>query len=66
MAGYFSQIGQLYIAHHIFHYDDYQNRKDVREAAWRKPGWDDVVSYTGKKIGAKETNCGMIIVINRF
>ena len=46
VAGYFSQIGQLYIAHHLWHYDDYQNRKDVREDAWRKPGWDQVVSYT--------------------
>lgn len=47
VAGYFSQIGQLYIAHHLWHYEDYQNRKDVREDAWRKPGWDQVVSYTG-------------------
>lgn len=29
-------------------YDDFQNRKDVRENAWRKPGWDEVVAYTGK------------------
>lgn len=46
VAGYFSQIGQLYIAHHIWHYDDYQNRKAVREQAWRKSGWDEVVAYT--------------------
>lgn len=42
------QTGQLYIAHHIWHYDDLQNRKDVRESAWRKSGWDEIVGGTGK------------------
>jgi len=46
VAGYFSQLGQLYIAHHIWHYDDLQARKDVRESAWRKSGWDEIVAGT--------------------
>ncbi|RWS08851.1 protein NipSnap-like protein, partial [Dinothrombium tinctorium] len=46
VAGFFSQVGQLYMAHHIWHYTDLQNRKDVREQAWRKPGWDEIVAYT--------------------
>ena len=23
------------------------SRKEIREAAWRKPGWDECVAYTG-------------------
>lgn len=30
----------------IIGYDDLQVRKDVRENAWRRPGWDEVVSIT--------------------
>lgn len=46
VAGFFSQIGQLYTVHHIWRYEDLQVRKDVRENAWRKPGWDECVSIT--------------------
>lgn len=46
VAGFFSQIGQLYQVHHIWRYEDLQVRKDVREQAWRKPGWDECVSIT--------------------
>lgn len=27
-------------------YKDLQTRKITREAAWRKPGWDECVAYT--------------------
>jgi hypothetical protein len=27
-------------------YSDLQSRKETREAAWRKPGWDECVAYT--------------------
>ena len=27
-------------------YKDLQTRKETREAAWRKPGWDECVAYT--------------------
>lgn len=46
VAGFFSQIGQLYTVHHIWRYSDLQARKDVRENAWRRPGWDECVSIT--------------------
>lgn len=47
VAGFFSQIGQLYMVHHVWHYKDLQSRKDVREDSWTKPGWDEIVAYTG-------------------
>ncbi|KAG9509260.1 Protein NipSnap [Fragariocoptes setiger] len=46
VAGFFSQIGQLYTVHHLWRYEDLQVRKDVRENAWRKPGWDSCVAHT--------------------
>ena len=46
VAGFFSQIGQLYTVHHIWRYGDLQARKDVRENAWRRPGWDECVAIT--------------------
>ncbi|CAL1278350.1 unnamed protein product [Larinioides sclopetarius] len=46
VAGFFSQIGQLYMVHHIWSYKDLQMRKDIRDAAWRKPGWDECVAHT--------------------
>jgi len=46
VAGFFSQIGQLYCVHHIWRYEDLVSRKETRESAWRKPGWDECVAYT--------------------
>ncbi|GIY85990.1 protein NipSnap [Caerostris extrusa] len=58
VAGFFSQIGQLYMVHHIWNVlevpiwekskltKDLMSRKEYREAAWRKPGWDECVAYT--------------------
>jgi len=45
-AGFFSQVGRLYNVHHIWCYDSMARRKEVRETAWRKPGWDECVAYT--------------------
>lgn len=28
-------------------YEDLQTRKETREAAWQRPGWDECVAYTG-------------------
>lgn len=28
-------------------YKNLQMRKDIRDAAWRKPGWDECVAHTG-------------------
>ncbi|KAH9525691.1 Nipsnap [Bulinus truncatus] len=46
VAGLFSQIGEQYTVHHIWAYKDLQTRKETREAAWSRPGWDDCVRYT--------------------
>ncbi|XP_018016083.1 protein NipSnap isoform X2 [Hyalella azteca] len=45
-GGFFSQVGRLYNVHHIWCYGSLQLRKEQRENAWRKPGWDEVVAYT--------------------
>lgn len=46
VGGFFSQIGDLYTVNHIWSYDDLQSRKEIRESAWKQPGWDDIVRYT--------------------
>ncbi|XP_050408010.1 protein NipSnap isoform X2 [Patella vulgata] len=46
VAGFFSQMGDLNFAHHIWGYKDLQTRKETREAAWGRPGWDECVAYT--------------------
>jgi len=45
-CGLFSQIGRLYNVHHFWVYKDLPSRKETREAAWQKPGWDECVAYT--------------------
>ena len=46
VVGLFSQIGDLYTVHHVWGYKDLQTRKETREAAWSRPGWDECVAYT--------------------
>ncbi|XP_052800101.1 protein NipSnap-like [Mya arenaria] len=46
VTGLFSQVGELYQVHHFWSYEDLQMRKETRESAWQKPGWDEVVQYT--------------------
>ncbi|KAK4304082.1 hypothetical protein Pmani_023958 [Petrolisthes manimaculis] len=41
-GGFFSQVGRLYNVHHIWCYGSMADRKENRESAWRKPGWDEV------------------------
>lgn len=59
VAGFFSHIGQLYYVHHFWAYKDLQTRKVVREAAWRRPGWDECVAYTVPLI--RSTNAQILI-----
>lgn len=35
-------------------YKDLQTREDIRNAAWHKPGWDELVYYTGNLLTASE------------
>jgi len=46
VAGYFSHIGELYQVHHLWAFESLQDRKEVREAAWSRPGWDECVAKT--------------------
>ncbi|NXL54134.1 NIPS1 protein, partial [Podilymbus podiceps] len=49
VGGFFSQIGELYVVHHLWAYKDLQSREETRNAAWRKRGWDENVYYTGER-----------------
>lgn len=62
-AGFFSQIGRLYNVHHIWCYKDLQTRKETREAAWRKPGWDECVAYTVPLIREMDSR---VLLPNKF
>ncbi|KAK6191292.1 hypothetical protein SNE40_003020 [Patella caerulea] len=46
VAGFFSHLGEQYNVHHLWGYKDLQTRKETREAAWGRPGWDECVAYT--------------------
>ncbi|XP_021584316.2 protein NipSnap homolog 2 isoform X1 [Ictidomys tridecemlineatus] len=46
VGGFFSQIGELYMVHHLWAYKDLQTREDIRNAAWHKHGWEELVYYT--------------------
>ncbi|ELK31504.1 Protein NipSnap like protein 1 [Myotis davidii] len=50
VGGFFSQIGELYVVHHLWAYKDLQSREETRNAAWRKRGWDENVYYTGESL----------------
>ncbi|OQV14373.1 Protein NipSnap [Hypsibius exemplaris] len=63
VGGFFTQIGPLYIVHHIWAYADLEARKDARDAAWSSPGWDDCVANTVPLI--REMN-SRILVANSF
>ncbi|XP_065188202.1 protein NipSnap homolog 2-like [Sycon ciliatum] len=46
VGGWYSQIGDLYMVHHLWSYQNLQIRKEVRESAWQQPGWEEVVART--------------------
>jgi len=46
VGGFFSQVGDLYMVHHLWAYYDMQHRKEERENMWQQPGWDDCVAAT--------------------
>lgn len=42
-------VKQYYIVNMILYflgYKDLHSRKEIRESAWRLPGWDECVAYT--------------------
>lgn len=48
VGAYFSQVGHLYMVHHLWAYRDIAERDTVRENMWLYPGWDDCVKYTAR------------------
>lgn len=46
VGGFFSQVGDLYMVHHLWAYYDMEHRKEERENMWQTPGWDDCVAAT--------------------
>ncbi|ESN97616.1 hypothetical protein HELRODRAFT_187346 [Helobdella robusta] len=46
VAGFFSHIGELYQAHHLWAYDNLAAREEVRDAAWDRDGWHECVANT--------------------
>ncbi|KAJ7378739.1 Nipsnap [Desmophyllum pertusum] len=46
VAGLFSQIGELYVVHHIWAYADLATRQEIRQSLWNRPGWDTCVANT--------------------
>ncbi|KAL6467723.1 hypothetical protein MHYP_G00234000 [Metynnis hypsauchen] len=46
VGGFFSQIGKLYMVHHLWAYKDLKSRESTRNAAWQHEGWNEVVYYT--------------------
>jgi len=45
-AGFFSQVGPLYNVNHLWAYTDMKTRREMRESAWQRPGWNDTVTST--------------------
>ncbi|XP_014665826.1 PREDICTED: protein NipSnap homolog 1-like isoform X1 [Priapulus caudatus] len=46
VGAFFGNIGVINTVHHFWAYKDLQGRKETREAAWARPGWDKCVQYT--------------------
>lgn len=46
VGGFFSHIGDLYVAHHLWCYESLWTRQQVRDHAWGQPGWDVCVQNT--------------------
>jgi len=46
VAGFLAHIGELQQTHHIWAYKSLQNRQEVRENAWQRPGWEELVANT--------------------
>ncbi|XP_043924390.1 protein NipSnap homolog 1 [Protopterus annectens] len=55
VGGFFTQIGPLYVVHHLWAYTDLQSREETRNAAWRKSGWDENVYYTVPLVRSMES-----------
>jgi len=46
IAAWYTEIGVLNTVHHIWHFDNMDQRRQLREAVWDEPGWSEVVELT--------------------
>lgn len=63
VAGFFAQVGQLYMVFHIWAYPSMTSRQHTRQTTWLKPGWDSTVAYTVPLIKKMQSK---ILVPNDF
>lgn len=54
-AGFFSQVGPLYNVNHLWAFKDMKTRREMRESAWQRPGWNETVTYTVQLIRHMES-----------
>jgi len=54
-GGFFTQLGELNVVHHIWVYEDLAARKSTREGSWQTPEWHEVVSNTVPLIRSMNT-----------
>uniref|UniRef100_A0A3Q2NW38 Nipsnap homolog 1 (C. elegans) n=1 Tax=Fundulus heteroclitus TaxID=8078 RepID=A0A3Q2NW38_FUNHE len=55
VGGFFSQIGDLYVVHHLWAYESLESRQETRNSAWQKAGWDVNVHYTVPLVNSMES-----------
>ncbi|XP_062274083.1 protein NipSnap homolog 1 isoform X1 [Scomber scombrus] len=55
VGGFFSQIGDLYVVHHLWAYESLQSRDETRDSAWMKEGWAVNVYHTVPLIRSMES-----------
>jgi hypothetical protein len=46
VAAWYTEIGELNTVHHLWRYDDMDQRRKLREAVWDEPGWAEIVELT--------------------
>lgn len=46
VAAWYTEIGHLNTVHHLWRYDDMDQRRQLREAVWDEPGWSEIVELT--------------------
>ncbi|KAI8913682.1 hypothetical protein EDD86DRAFT_187208 [Gorgonomyces haynaldii] len=56
VGAWFNQLGDLNYVHHMWHYPDLQQRKELREKAWEVKGWAETVVKTVKLIDSMQAH----------
>ncbi|KAI4528887.1 hypothetical protein EV122DRAFT_257641 [Schizophyllum commune] len=48
VGAWYSQVGHLHEVHHLWQYQSMEQRKEMRENAWKVDGWAETVSKTAE------------------